>query len=171
MHEYSHPTASPWSFFLPVALAVLVGGLVAGLLLRGIDKALRSGDRVVAVDAIVPVAVAPPGGADMGAPVATPVPPGRAHAQPGAGAPPRASALPAPAASTDVATPVVAPAAAPSFEPAAPMPTLPGAIAARREGASEACINGTIARRDPHGWQQRLDNDAPVACIERAVAP
>ena len=172
MREYRPQTASPWSFFPPVALAVLVGGLAAGLLLRSIDAALRSDDPVVAVDAVdavVPVAIVPPADPDTRAPAPPDAPPERARAAPmqadGAGG------LPAPAESAGVGTPVVAAAIAPAFEPAAPVPELPGALAARREGASEACINGTVARRDPHGWQQRLENDAPVACIERAVAP
>ena len=169
MREYRPQTTSPWSLFVPVALAVLVGGLAAGLLLRGIDTALRSDAPVVAVDAVVPVAVVPPAGPDTRVPAPPDAPPERARAAPmqadGAGG------LPPPAQSEGVGSPVVAAAAAPSFEPAAPVPTLPGAIAARREGASEACIHGTVARRDPHGWQQRLENDAPVACIERAAAP
>lgn len=169
MREYSRGAPSPWSFFLPIALAVLVGGLAAGLLLRGIDTALRSDDPVVAVDAVVPVVSVPAADPVTRAPAPPDAPPERTRVAPmqadGAGG------LAAPAESAGVGSPVAAAAIAPAFEPAAPVPTLPGAIAARREGASEACINGTVARRDPHGWQQRLENDAPVACIERAVAP
>ena len=33
---------APWSFFLPVTLAVVVGGLLAGLVLRGIDAVFFS---------------------------------------------------------------------------------------------------------------------------------
>jgi len=163
MREQRNSPASPWSFFVPVALAVLVGGLLAGLVLRGIDAASRPDRDAPAAVAPTPDPAVAPGAAAPGAGLAAaPDRPGPAPDD-GRAAAPKPEA-PAPAAS--VASGQAQ--AASSAEPA--LPALPGAIVARRDGAPEACINGTIARRDPHGWQQRLENDAPVACVE-ASAP
>ncbi|MDH7452575.1 hypothetical protein QF205_05675 [Luteimonas composti] len=142
--------ATPWSFFVPIALAVLVGGLVAGLILRSLD------DDPVADDAPQPVAAAatdggqPPAGSAL---VQT--------AEPEA-TPPADSDSVEPARRTEAAT------VADGESGAAP-PALPGALLARRDGAPAACINGTIALRDENGWQQQLENDAPVACVEAPV--
>lgn len=46
---------------------------------------------------------------------------------------------------------------------------LPGPISAMREGAERACINDTIAMRRPNGWEQGLENNAPLRC--RANSP
>ena len=157
MRDGRTPGVAPWSFFLPVALAVLVGAVVAGLILRGIDGASDDDDAapVPASPASVenefgePVEAADPAPAQVDAAAAV--------------APPEAAAPPAHA-PRDVS-------AAPDGgdEAAASIPSLPGAIVARRDGAPEACIGGTIAWRDENGWQQRLENDAPVACVEASV--
>ena len=157
MRDGRTPGVAPWSFFLPVALAVLVGAVVAGLILRGIDGA--SGD-----DDAAPVP-APPVSAEneVGAPVEAGDP---APAEVGAAAavsPPEAAPPPARAPRAVSAVPDG------GGDAAASVPSLPGAIVARRNGAPEACIGGTIAWRDENGWQQRLENDAPVACVEASV--
>lgn len=170
---------APWSFFLPVTLAVVVGVLAAGLVQRGIDRVFPGDERREAVaDAVT--AELPAQRVD-----------GRAAAQAQASAPavPQrqpeatqtravdedASAASAASATADAvatgtpAAPDTAQAGEGGAEP--PLPVLPGAIVAIREGAPEACINGSIAVRDVNGWQQRLENDAPVACVERSLAP
>ena len=143
--------AAPWSFFLPVTLAVLVGAVLAGVVLRMVDRVFEP--------APAHVAAAETTGRAM---------PAAAEA---------ASAEPMPAtraADVRTADPVAAeprapvPAAAPRDD--ADVPVLPGAIVARRDGAPEACINGSIARRAENGWEQRLENDAPVPCVEQSAA-
>lgn len=46
---------------------------------------------------------------------------------------------------------------------------LPGPVAAMRDGADRACINHTIALRRPNGWEQGLEDSAPLRC--RASSP
>lgn len=46
---------------------------------------------------------------------------------------------------------------------------LPGPVAAMRDGAERACINHTIAMRRPNGWEQGLEDNAPLRC--RASSP
>ena len=46
---------------------------------------------------------------------------------------------------------------------------LPGPLAAMRDGADRACINHTIALRRPNGWEQGLEDSAPLRC--RANSP
>lgn len=46
---------------------------------------------------------------------------------------------------------------------------LPGPVAAMRDGAERACINHTIALRRPNGWEQGLEDSAPLRC--RASSP
>jgi hypothetical protein len=38
-----------------------------------------------------------------------------------------------------------------------------------RDGAARACINDTIAMRRSNGWEQGLDENAPLRC--RASSP
>ena len=152
---------NPWSLFAPVALAVLVGGVLAGLALRAIDAA--SGDAPAASAA----RGAPDAVHDAMAPVLAPEP--QPEAMPSAASPepvsqPESLPLPQPAVIEAAPDPAVA-----RQEDAAVqhgVPVLPGPILARRDGAPAACINGTIALRDQNGWQQQLENDAPVPCVE-----
>ena len=46
---------------------------------------------------------------------------------------------------------------------------LPGPVTAMRDGADRACISHTIALRRPNGWEQGLEDSAPVRC--RASSP
>lgn len=155
MHEGPVPAAtSPWSFFVPIALAVLVGGVIAGLILRGLDAA--SDDREAA---------AATASAEAGAETAT-HDAGQAASNTEPATETAAETAPVPG-----AQPVAQDEAQPPADADAP-PALPGAMLARRDGAPAACIHGTIALRDENGWQQQLENDAPVACVEApASAP
>lgn len=151
MHEGPVPAAtSPWSFFVPIALAVLVGGVIAGLILRGLDAAPDDRDAAAAT--------AP---AEAGAETAT-------H-ETGQAAPSIEAAPATETAPMSGAHPVARDEAQPPANADAP-PALPGAMLARRDGAPAACIHGTIALRDENGWQQQLENDAPVACVEAPAA-
>lgn len=145
---------APWSFFLPVTLAVVVGGLLAGLVLRWVDAVFPPAADATEI-ARRPVAVQREATAGPGSAPDTRAPDAPSAAA--AGSPARDSASGAAAAS---------PAGSAQEAP----PVLPGAIVARREGASEACINGTIALRADNGWEQRLENDAPVPCREASAA-
>ena len=144
---------APWSFFLPVTLAVVVGGLLAGLVLRWVDAVFPPAADATEI-ARRPVAVQREATAGP-----SPAPDTRAPDAPSA----TANGSPArDAASGTTASPAESAQEAP--------PVLPGAIVARREGAPEACINGTIALRADNGWEQRLENDAPVPCREASAA-
>lgn len=153
---------APWSFFLPVTLAVVVGVLVAGWVQRAVDAVFGADRREEAMPAAVEAdraASARPEAAEADAVQ-------DAQMQPAARA---------------VATPQVESMREPPASPASTQtgsrtteeapPVLPGAIAAKRDGAPEACINGSIALRDANGWQQLLENDAPVPCTEQSSPP
>lgn len=120
----------PWSYFLPVLLAVALGVLAAEAVKLTASAAF--GGRDVAPAAAAPAAVAADPAGDEGA----------------AG----------PDALVEVGT-----------VQAGDVLMLPGPITAMREGAERACINDTIALRRPNGWEQGLDNDAPLRC--RASSP
>jgi hypothetical protein len=128
--------APPWSFFLPVTLAVVVGVLTA-------DAARLAIGAVFVRDTAESAAPAK-------APTKTP-------------APPDADA------SADEDVPVQAPAvrgAKATTKPAddADAPALPGPMSAMRDDSKRACINGTVAERRPNGWEQALEDDAPLRC-------
>ncbi|MGJ4729502.1 hypothetical protein [Luteimonas sp. SDU101] len=151
MQEGPVPAAtSPWSFFVPIALAVLVGGVIAGLILRGLDAAPDDREASAATAS-----------AKAGAETATHE---AGRAVPNTEAAPATETAPVPG-----AHPVAQNQAQPPADADAP-PALPGAMLARRDGAPAACIHGTIALRDENGWQQQLENDAPVACVEAPAA-
>lgn len=155
--RYDRDSVSPWAFFLPIALAVMVGNLVSD----AIGHALR--DRFE--DTTIPVVeqvTAPAVATEVAAPV---------------------EPLPAPAPAAVVPEPVAPPVAAPhpdaaivaepdsASAPLAAMPAadpgvrrLSGPMTARQAGESESCINNTVATRSPNGWEQALENDAPVRC-------
>ena len=151
---------TPWSFFLPITLAVLLGALVAGLILRAIDSA-SDGDEGRTTDAMQVQPAAKADAPDAAQPSPEPVVAETAQVR---------RPHPAPQQAVPAASPPAAmgadQAAGSAAAHVASVPTLPGAMLARRDGAPEACINGTIALRNENGWQQRLENDAPVACVE-----
>jgi hypothetical protein len=130
--------APPWSFFLPVTLAVVVGVLLA-------DAARLAIGAVFVRDAAESAAPAK-------APTKAPVPPDEA-ASAGENAPPaQAPATPDAKATTKPADDIDA-------------PGLPGPMSAMRDDSKRACINGTVAERRPNGWEQALADDAPLRCI------
>lgn len=155
---------SPWSFFMPVTLAVLVGVLAAD----GVRYALgtTSGDDEAAVqaqgdDPRPPDAGPPALDARGGDPVDPRVVAERTSA--GAVVPERAPA-------GDAALS----AEADGFEggdfPAEDVVSndvreLPDSMTARRDGDPEACVNGTVVRRVAGGWEQALEDDAPIPCV------
>lgn len=155
--RYDRDAVSPWAFFLPIALAVMVGSLVAdalGHLMRGRFA-----------DAPVPVVtgVAP-------SPVAAPDPPPVAPLpQPVLPEPPLPAAPVIEAPHPDAAMPAGAaePATVSTVDSASEVDSprrLSGPMTARQAGESESCINNTLATRSPNGWEQALENDAPVRC-------
>lgn len=214
----SDDTHGPWSYFLPITLAILVGVLGAD----GIRWALRVvlADRAL-LQTAAPVLPEP----RLVRPVSEPLPailpaPKSPALEP---TPAESSTLPTSSANdaatsstgsaTDAADLAIAPAptpiaASPSPSEAAPasasgaaqpadatLPStidtpdrhrqsdagaesaaavsidpdaerLPGPVAARRDGASRACIGGTVAARSDNGWQQELSSDRPVRCVQ-----
>jgi hypothetical protein len=116
----------PWSFFLPVTLAVLVGMLAAEFITLALAAIFSRDTPVEAVAAPAPLA---PVGATTEV------------AEDGAS-------------TVEVGPPL-----------AGELPSLPGPSSALRDGDARACINGTVVARRPNGWEQGLENDAPVRCI------
>lgn len=155
-------TRVPWSLFLPVTLAIVVGLLVASLLQHG-WAVVFSGDEREGGSMALPAPVAlPPAGtvSPASGEAGAPAPSTAAVHAPGLPGPP-------PVARVEARTAAASTAAGPDRTGPA-RPVLPGAIVARREGAAMACIHGSIALRASNGWQQKLVNHAPVPCIESA---
>ena len=130
---------TPWSFFIPVALAAAVGVLVANAI-------------GFAAGVIFPGHAA----AEPSAPAAGPA----SQARPASTAGADAGGKPATAFGSTVVTATAA-VPLPTLEPV----RLPGPTSARRDGESRACISGTIALRAENGWQQEVVNDAPAHCL------
>lgn len=164
-----HTPRSPWSFFLPVLLAVLIGQLAAGWIGARLwpVASVETGTASPAVETPVdPQVIAP---APLPTPVAA-VPP----ADPVTIAPTPAPVSPEATAAPEAATPQAEP--VPTWAGSTPAEAgpdagreLPGPVTARQAGASESCINNTVATRSPNGWEQSLENDAPVRCT--AISP
>jgi len=164
-HEF-RDARSPWAFCLPVALAVLVGQLAADWIGAAVwprDAPPEAGHAAVVPasedrpsirdEPDLPTVVTPP------MPVAAPTP-----VEP--------VVPPAPEAAADLATEAPAPAWPETPAQGADVDAgraLPGPVTARQAGASESCINNTVATRNPNGWEQALENDAPVRCT--AISP
>lgn len=123
--------APPWSFFLPVLLAVALGVLLADVVKLAVSAIFGSDD--------APVTAAP-----MAA---------------GSGPYPDAFIL------DDADDALVEVGEVQAGETL----MLPGPIAAMRDGAARACINGTVALQQPNGWVQGLEGNAPLRC--RASSP
>ncbi|MDR6992098.1 hypothetical protein [Luteimonas sp. 3794] len=154
--RYDREAVSPWAFFLPIALAVMVGSLVAdaiGGMLRD-----RFDDAPPAIAEQVPASVntAP---VEMAAPVEpAPVVPEQV-------APPAPVVAPPNPDAAMLAEPDSAGAPSATASPASDAGRrLSGPMTARQAGESESCINNTVATRSPNGWEQALENDAPVRC-------
>lgn len=167
--RYDRGAVSPWAFFLPVALAIIVGNLVSD----AIDHALR--DRFEAAPVPAPVVTqaadpAPAPGNAMVDVIDTPAAPMQQAPMSPVAAPvapphPDAAALARPepmTMSTDATD--TTDTLSPRADAADSARRLSGPITARQAGESESCINGTVAIRSPNGWEQALENDAPVRC-------
>ncbi|MDC7806590.1 hypothetical protein PQS31_07120 [Luteimonas sp BLCC-B24] len=165
--EFETPR-SPWAFFLPVLLAVLIGQLAANWISARLWPAAP-------VETAAPVVSEAPAQAPVvePAPLPTPVaavPPADPVAVLPAPTSVEPEVTPAPAASAPSAEPVPAwTGATPAGAGAEPGRELPGPVTARQAGASESCINNTVATRSANGWEQSLENDAPVRCT--AISP
>lgn len=155
--------APPWSFFLPMTLAVIVGVLAAdairfaaGTVLGGSTPSPSPGAHAraeAAANAAAEAAAARESGRP--APGTTPATATSVQQEGGTGG------VPVPAAATDVV-------AEPGVDGAAftsGVQELPDSMTARRDGEPAACVNGTVVQRVEGGWEQVLEHDAPVACV------
>lgn len=145
--------APPWSFFIPVTLAVIVGVLAADAIRHAIGTVFGDDDPPEQVEAVTREAAPPRREAASPAP-AEPAPRGDAAATADAPVAP----APPPAGPPEAAAADPAPRADGVLE-------LPDAMTARRDGAPAACVNGSVANRVEGGWEQALENDAPVPCV------
>ncbi|MEZ0470351.1 hypothetical protein [Luteimonas salinilitoris] len=155
----------PWSFFVPIALAVIVGVLAADAIRYAVVTVFAGHDAPIAE-------IAPPDAAEPGvSPFAE-----NGEASPGpdldaadqdAASSPRAESVNATQPSDAAAgvdpggaevDAVLVPAASSALQ------ELPGPLSARRDGNNATCINGTVAYRSGNGWEQSLENDAPIRC-------
>lgn len=135
----------PWSFFIPITLAVMVGVLAAdairfaiGTVLGGGEMAIQAGTGAAAP--VEPVPAASPGtgpvtGDVAGTENAAALPEGRGAA------------------------------AAVDASRSDGVLELPDSMSARRDGEPAACVNGTVANRVAGGWEQALEGDAPIPCV------
>lgn len=147
--------APPWSFFIPVTLAVIVGVLAADAIRHAIATVFGGDDAPQQVEAGPREA---PEAQRQAQRPAAPEPAPRADADTGAGADAGAAPTPAPPDQPDAAVVDPAPRADGVLE-------LPDAMTARRDGQPAACVNGSVANRVEGGWEQALENDAPVPCV------
>lgn len=154
--RYDRDAVSPWAFFLPVALAVMVGSLVADAVGGMLRDRFDDAPPAVVEQAPVPVETSP---VETAAPI-EPAP--AAYASVAQTEP--VSEAPHPDAA-QLAEPDRAGAPLATATPASDGPRrLSGPMTARQAGESESCINSTVATRSPNGWEQALENDAPVRC-------
>jgi len=156
--RYDRDAVSPWAFFLPIALAVLVGSLVAD----AIGGMLRDRFDDDVSPAVVERTPAPPDAR----PDVTDAPVEPAPAAYAPVPPPSGPVVDAP--DPDAAQLAEPDSAGAPLAAAAPVRDgarrLSGPMTARQAGESESCINNTVATRSPNGWEQALENDAPVRC-------
>lgn len=140
MDRDQYRALTPWSFFLPVALAVTLGMLVANALGAALFGGSESGEGTQAVEAAA-LTDTPPEATGAGQ------------------ADSKVDAAPAPAGSESAVTTTTP-------KPSVLEPVrLPGPSSARRDGETRACIGGTIAVRAANGWEQEVVNDAPARCV------
>ena len=132
---------TPWSFFLPMALAVALGMLVA----NGLGTVFFESDAPGGGEG-----TSPKGGEAVGSDT-----PG------GAGAAADAAAVASGDGPGHAVAGRVRPGTTVTLEPV----RLPGPSSARRDGETRACIGGTIAVRAANGWEQEVVEDAPARCI------
>ena len=156
--------APPWSFFIPVTLAVMVGVLAADGIRYAIGTVFDTGD--ASGQAVRDTREAAP-------PVPAPSEPsavaGGTYAN---GTEREGLEVSAPEDGPHQTAP---PSALMTESPAADEPDdgaqdsgvreLPDSMTARRDGDPEACVNGTVVRRVEGGWEQALEHDAPIPCV------
>ena len=153
--------APPWSFFIPVTLAVIVGVLAADAIRYAIGSVFGGG--VMKTN--------PEGEAAANAAADAAAEAERARVAPTMG-PTSASGPPADPAPGDVVDTVDAP-AVPQEQRAVAGETsrsgdvleLPDSMSARRDGDPAACVNGTVVNRVAGGWEQAVEGDAPIPCV------
>lgn len=147
--------APPWSFFIPITLAVIVGVLAADVIRYAIGTVF--GGQEAAEQAAPPPRDAPAESAEVEeADTAASAAEARTDAEP------QPVAAPAPEAAA-AGHPDAAQLATPRRSDG--VLELPDSMNARRDGDPAACVNGTVANRVAGGWEQALENDAPVPCV------
>ena len=135
----------PWSFFIPITLAVIVGVLAADAIRFAIGTVFDGGEMAIQAGAGAAAPVEP-------APAASPGP------EPVTGdvaGTENAAALPEGQGA----------AAAEEASRSDGVLELPDSMSARRDGEPAACVNGTVANRVAGGWEQALEGDAPIPCV------
>lgn len=153
---------SPWSFFIPFALAVMVGVLAADLVRNAVPSLFGPRRATVAEPAAAGrLDSARPSMRRQSAPVQPVADPQASGPQ---AAPEPQTQVSAPPQQNEASFAQAVEEAPAASEPESGRQELSGPFRARREGESEACINGTVVFRSGNGWEQRLENDAPIAC-------
>ena len=137
-------SVSPWAFFAPVLLAVLIGQVAADVI-----RHAWQGDTPAVATVQAPAAPVQPEAPAMPAPL-----PATLAAQTADAAPAPVAAMPdSPRGQVENTG----------------LRRLSGPVSAREAGESESCIGGTVALRSSNGWEQALAGNAPVRC--EAVSP
>ena len=155
----------PWSFFIPVTLAVIVGVLAADAIRFAIGTVFDGGEGSAQTDAGAAAEARAKAAADAVAEAE------RARAAPALEPAPASTPRidPAPSAADAVDS-----SALPEEQEAAAAEEasrsdgaleLPDSMSARRDGEPAACVNGTVANRVAGGWEQALEGDAPIPCV------
>lgn len=154
----------PWSFFVPIALAVIVGVLAADAIRYAVVTVFAGHDTSIAEAA--PRDVAEPDVSPLAANGDASPGPDLDAADQDAASSPRAEPVNATQPPEAAADAGAGEAEADSVQVPAPsaLQELPGPLNARRDGNNATCINGTVAYRSGNGWEQSLENDAPIRC-------
>lgn len=142
--------APPWSFFIPVTLAVIVGVLAADAIRHAIGIVFDRDEAPAQVETEAGPAADPVAAPERAEPVSppTPGPAAAADATDVAASPRQQAATAVDAATSDSG-----------------VLELPDSMTARRDGAPRACVNGTVVNRVEGGWEQALEGNATVACV------
>lgn len=156
--------APPWSFFIPVTLAVMVGVLAADGIRYAIGTVFDTGD--ASGQAVRDTREAAP---------PAPAPSEASSVADGTSADGMEREGLEVSASEDGPRETAPPSALVAASPAADelddgaqdsgVRELPDSMTARRDGDPEACVNGTVVRRVEGGWEQALEHDAPIPCV------
>lgn len=156
--------APPWSFFIPITLAVIVGVLAADAIRYAIGTVFDRAEVPVQTDADAEVDAGAADDAAAESERARAVPP----AEPAPAPVPRTDPTPGDAADAldGIAFPQEQNAdAAREASRSGGVLELPDSMTARRDGEPAACVNGTVVNRVAGGWEQALEGGAPVPCV------